>query len=250
MGAKEHRKSMQLYFIRHGQSENNLLWAKTGSSKGRSVDPGLTPVGRQQAHRVAEFLRRTDSPVPVNPGQDPQDVAGFGITHLYTSLMIRAVATGTVIARVLGLPLVGWTDLHEWGGIYRKDEQTGERTGLPGKNRSYFEAHYPELVLPDSMGKEGWWNRPFEEREERPLRAKRFLRDLLDRHGGTDDRVAAISHGGFHSQLLWTVLDVPREKNCWFALNNAAMTRIDLAEEEIVLGYLNRVDFLPKELIT
>lgn len=239
---------MQLYFIRHGQSENNALWMSTGSHKGRNQDPGLTEAGRRQAEFLAQFSSQAD-PALRQPF-DFQNVAGFGITHLYTSLMLRAVATGTIIARALDLPLVAWEDLHEWGGIYLKDEQTDERIGLPGRNRAYFEAHYPDLVLPDSLGEAGWWNRPFEEPELRLPRARRFLRDLMERHGYTDDRVAVVSHGGFYNYLLAVILDVPERGGHWFALNNAAISRIDFDDEKIWLIYLNRVDFLPRELIT
>ena len=119
---------MQFYFVRHGQSENNLLWARTGSSLGRSEDPALTPVGRQQAQRVAQFLCGAE---PAEVGDVPewvvQNLDGFNITHLYTSLMIRAVATGTAIAQALGLPLAGWKDLHETGGIFFRNEDSGEQ---------------------------------------------------------------------------------------------------------------------------
>jgi len=236
---------MQLYFIRHGQSENNELWMSTGSHEGRSEDPGLTEVGRRQAEFLAQFLSQ-----PASASSDFQNVAGFGITHLYTSLMVRAVATGTIIANALDSPLVAWEDLHEWGGIYLRDEQTDERVGLPGRNRAYFETHYPDLVLPDYLGEDGWWNRPFEEPEPRLPRAKRVLHDLLERHGGTDDRVAVVSHGGFYNYLLAVILNLPEREDHWFALNNAGLSRIDFDEEEIRLIYLNRVDFLPKELIT
>jgi 2,3-bisphosphoglycerate-dependent phosphoglycerate mutase len=128
---------MQLYFIRHGQSENNALWRRTGSRQGRSEDPELTEVGRQQSEFVAQFLGRADSVAAVN-GRDTQNITGFGITQLYSSLMVRAVATGTIIAKALDLPLVAWEDLHERGGIYLDDEQTGERIGQAGPNRAYF----------------------------------------------------------------------------------------------------------------
>jgi 2,3-bisphosphoglycerate-dependent phosphoglycerate mutase len=243
---------MQFYFIRHGQSENNVLWKHTGSSKGRSEDPELTKVGQQQAEFVARFLRWADPPDSQSGGSggDIQSVAGLGVTHLYSSLMVRAVATGTVIAKALDLPLVAWEDLHEGGGIYLKDEQTGERTGQAGHNRAYFEAHYPDLVLPDSLGEAGWWNRPFEEPEQRFPRAQRFWRDLVERHGHTDDRVAVVSHGGFYQYLLAAILNLPGREGYWFALKNAAITRIDFSDERIGLIYLNRVDFLPKELVT
>jgi 2,3-bisphosphoglycerate-dependent phosphoglycerate mutase len=242
---------MQLYFIRHGQSENNLLWTETASSEGRSEDPELTPVGRQQAEAVARFLTQSDPMLITNPHvYDTQNVGGFGITHIYCSLMIRAVATATIIARELSLPLVAWEEVHEEGGIHQKDEETGERVGLPGKNNAYFEAHYPDLILPDSLSAEGWWNRPFEPYEERPLRARRFLHAFLDRHGGTEDRVAVVSHGGFYNQLLRAIFDLPDGSGFWFALNNAAITRLDFGQEEVVLSYSNRTDFLPREMIT
>lgn len=241
---------MQLYFIRHGQSENNFLWTQTGSGDGRSDDPDLTLAGRKQAARVAQFLRQADPTAAANTPYDVQNVGGFGITHLYCSLMLRAVATGTVIAGAIDSPLTAWEDLHEEGGIHRKDEQTGERIGLPGKNRAYFEAHYPGLVLPDSLDEKGWWNRPFEDYEQRPIRARRFLRDLLERHGGTDARIAVVSHGGFYNQLLRAILNLPDKKSCWFALNNIAISRIDFSDRGIALNYSNRVDFLPGELIT
>jgi 2,3-bisphosphoglycerate-dependent phosphoglycerate mutase len=242
---------MQFYFIRHGQSENNYLWDRTGSSKGRSIDAELTPVGRQQAEILAQFLHRAD-PGAARNGRDSQNAAGFGITHLYSSLMIRAVTTGTIVADALGLPLVAWVDAHETGGIYLEDEQDGElrRTGQPGNGRSYFETHYPGLVLPESLDETGWWNRPFEEPEQRPIRARRFLHDLMERHGNSEDRIAVVSHGAFYNQLLAALFKMTDKDNLWFILNNAAITRIDFCAEGVDVVYLNRVDFLPRELIT
>jgi 2,3-bisphosphoglycerate-dependent phosphoglycerate mutase len=240
---------MQLYFIRHGQSENNALWMRTGSHDGRNEDPGLTEVGRRQSELLAQFLSDAD-PNVATFGSDIQNVAGFGITHLYTSLMVRAVATGTIIAKVLDLPLVAWEDLHEYGGIYLRDEQTGEPTGLPGRNRAFFEKHYPDLILPDSLGEEGWWNRPCEEPEQRLPRAQRVLHDLLEKHGDTDDRIVVVSHGGFYNYLLAAILNMAGREGYRFVMNNAAISRIDFQGKNTWLIYLNRVDFLPKGLIT
>jgi 2,3-bisphosphoglycerate-dependent phosphoglycerate mutase len=242
---------MRLYFIRHGQSKNNLLWAQTGSLEGRSEDPLLSPAGQDQARSLARFLQGSaQATAALAPAYDPQDVQGFGLTHLYCSLMLRSVETGTEVARALDLPLVAWEDLHEAGGIHRTDAETGERFGLPGKNRAYFEANHPELDLPGSLGEDGWWNRPYEAPEQRPLRARRFLGELIDRHGDSDDRVAVISHGGFYNHMLRAILGLPESRTLWFSLNNAAITRIDFDGEETVLSYMNRADFLPRELVT
>ena len=226
---------MRFYFIRHAQSQNNLLWDQTGTNKGRSQDAELTPLGQQQAESLARFLQ--------------ERVDEFGVTHLYTSLMLRAVMTGATMADALGLSPVAWEDLHETGGIYVEDEQTGQAIGQPGKHRAYFQECYPRLILPDSLNEAGWWNRPFEEREQRLARAQRFLRDLLERHGQTDDRVAVVSHGAFYNYFLSALLDWPRKDGCWFMLNNAAITRIDF-EDRVTLVYLNRFEHLPREWVT
>lgn len=241
---------MQLYFIRHGQSENNQLWAETGSVHGRSEDPRLTEAGRLQAERLAELLSRPGVPPAIPVEYDGQNVTGFQITHLYCSLMLRAIDTATILARAIGIPLAAWEDVHEVGGIHWNGEEGGEPIGRPGKNRAFFEEHYPHLSLPSRLGEEGWWNRPYESREERPRRAARFLRDLLARHGQGADRVAVVSHGGFYNHIMHALLDLPPGSGLWFSMNNAAITRIDIASDGVWLQYTNRVDHLPPELIT
>lgn len=238
---------MELYFVRHGQSENNVLWTRTRSSKGRTEDPELTAVGWEQARIVAGFLSRAEMS---GPGDDLQNVRGFGITHLYCSPMVRAVATGSAIAQALDLPLVAWKDLHETGGIYLEDEESGERRGLPGKSRAFFRQHYPRLSLPDTLGDGGWWDRPFEERDERPPRARRVLAELIRRHVPSDDRVAWVSHGGFYYHFMMALLDLPALDGVRFQLNNTGITRIGFRDEYTAVRYMNRVDFLPRDLIT
>ncbi len=69
---------MQLYYIRHGQSGNNLLWEQTGSNAGRSFDPELSPLGQQQAALVAEFIKNSDQ-VPEKHPLDFQNEANFNL---------------------------------------------------------------------------------------------------------------------------------------------------------------------------
>jgi len=240
---------MQFYFVRHGQSTNNALWDRIGSSNGRSEDPELTDIGQMQARRVAGLLHRSESPTGVAPN-DPKNVTGFWITHLYCSPMIRAVETGTHIGNALGLPLAVWKDLHETGGIFLDDPVTKEHVGLPGKTRAYLRQRFPDLVLSDAINGKGWWNRPFEAREERPVRAKRVFRELMSRHGDTDDRVAVVSHGGFYNHLMAEILDLSPQPAYQFVMNNTAITRINFGREHTQMVYMNRTDFLSDKLIT
>jgi 2,3-bisphosphoglycerate-dependent phosphoglycerate mutase len=239
---------MQLYFIRHGQSQNNANWGKEDYLHLRSEDPELTDIGQKQARILGDFLKNGQNTYALEIDRS-QERSNFGITHLYSSMMIRAVATGTAVAEALDLPLVAWKDIHEWGGMFLEDDNG--RHGRPGKNRAYFDQNFPNYVLPDWLGEEGWWNSaPFEPHEDRLPRARRVLDELLKSHGGTDDRVVFFSHGGFYRLFLTTVLGLPSFDGFWFDIRNVSMTRIDFINEHINLVYTNRVDFLPPDCIT
>ena len=141
---------MQLYLIRHCQSENNALWLRTGSSDGRLADPPLTELGHKQAVRLAEFMAgRLDSNTAVE--DDTLDRRGIDLTHLYCSLMTRSIETGQYIAGTFGLPLVARDDIHERGGIYLEDPHTNEKNGLPGPNKDHFSRNFPVVTLPAEL---------------------------------------------------------------------------------------------------
>ena len=118
---------MRLYFIRHGQSENNALYENTGSDLGRVDDPRLTSVGIRQAEATARYVSSSVDPVDRN-----RSGRNFGFTHLYCSPMYRAIATGKYIAEALNLPLVVLKDWHETGGIFLEDKQMGTFIHRPG----------------------------------------------------------------------------------------------------------------------
>lgn len=262
---------MQLYIIRHAQSENNALWARTQSSEGRVSDPDVTDVGHRQAQALADFLAKGKEQVE-HDRWDSHNLNGFHLTHLYSSYMLRAVITGTYIAEAVGLPLVAWEGIHEWGGMYDRDPETGEEIPLPGLNREFFAEHFPDFVVEESLGAEGWWrNRPYEPPPETIRRGAKFLNMLLERHSG-EDRVGIVTHGGFADSMFKVLLGhwplylqfdaefdadtAPTElltntpDEMWFRLNNASISRIDFFPERFVVVYWNRVDFLPGELIT
>jgi 2,3-bisphosphoglycerate-dependent phosphoglycerate mutase len=240
---------MQIYFIRHAQSENNALWDRTGSSKGRSTDPELTEIGLQQAELLARLLRGATA-TQADENRDIRNRTYYRLTHIYCSLMVRSIQTGLIVAHELGLPLAGLKDLHEGGGIYKEDDETGELVGLPGKTRSELAKQFPELSLPDEATEAGWWNRPFETHEERFPRGQRILAELIRRHRGTDDRVGIISHGGFYQHFMTAVMGLPERLGIWLYLNNVAISRIDYGEREVSVVYMNRTDALPEQLIT
>jgi 2,3-bisphosphoglycerate-dependent phosphoglycerate mutase len=225
---------MRLYFIRHAQSSNNALYEATGSSSGRTDDPGITPLGEEQIHLLAHHL------------SDDSLKEEYGLTHLYTSLMTRAAQTGAILAEHLCIPLHGMVDLHESGGVYLEEDPKIGPVGRAGKTPHELITLFPELILPDGINPDGWWSKPFEEPADRPLRATRVFEHLRARHGESDDRVAIISHLGFFNHLYWAVFGLSRpEKNYSIVyMHNTAISRFDFSFDRTEVHYINRHEHL------
>jgi len=246
---------MELYFIRHGQSVNNANW--NNSDYEESPDPTLTENGYEQARLLAEFLKKKQT-ITNDQEWNSQNRYGFGLTHIYTSLMERAAFTAAPIAQALDIPLIAWKEIHEEGGIYSREDKANVR-GLSGRPRSFFMENFRTITLPDDLDETGWWNRPFEAEDERQPRADQVFADLLTRHkdqeGQPEHRIALVSHGGFFMRLMCAMLKLPWRQaahglKSWFALNNCSISRFDIYREEINIAYLNRTDYLPDHLIT
>ena len=246
---------MEFYFIRHGQSANNAGWGDPNYQE--SPDPALTAVGHEQARRLAEFLKQHQA-IGTSKEWNIQNRHGFGLTHIYTSLMERAAFTAAPIAQALDIPLIAWKEIHEEGGIFSRGDKSNI-IGLPGRPRSFFMENFRTMTLPDDLDETGWWNRPLEADEELQPRADQVFADLLARHrdreGQPQDRVALVSHGGFFMRLMCAILKLPWRQashglKSWFVLNNCSISRFDIHGNEITIAYLNRTDYLPDDLIT
>jgi broad specificity phosphatase PhoE len=95
----------------------------------------------------------------------------------------------------------------------------------------------------------------------------------LQQHGDQQERVALFSHAGFYNHFMSALLNITErqdlapsqasiealtaenvilsaEREAWFTMNNAAITRIDFTHDEIKICYQNRLDYLPPSLIT
>ena len=72
---------MKLYFVRHGESEANLLRVISN----RDLAHGLTERGRQQATELAERLR------------------GVGARQIFSSPILRARQTAQILSEILGV---------------------------------------------------------------------------------------------------------------------------------------------------
>jgi 2,3-bisphosphoglycerate-dependent phosphoglycerate mutase len=237
---------MLFYYIRHGQSINNALYDTSGSYEKRNEDAPLSETGKKQLPYLAAFMENELKQIQSDGQGGDRNVP----VTLYCSLMERGVATASAVAENCQLPLYGYTDLHEVGGVYLINHDTGEHIGMPGKSKAFLEEHYPLLQFPQDAREDGWWNRPHEAEEERHARASRVLEHLLHNHNQPDEVVIFVSHAEFFNYFIKHILSMPDSFPVWFELMNCSVTLFDFKEDHIRVPFMNRHHFIPNEMIT
>ncbi len=241
---------MQIYFIRHAQSANNELYDRNGNDKGRHEDPDITEIGERQIIQITNYFSSFSNWSSKEQRNNPHNRYGYHFTHIYASPMLRAAKTGWSIAQEYKLPLEIWIDLHEGGGIFLENEEK-ELIGLSGRPASFFTKNFPDSRMDAGITEKGWWNKPYESYENRKERAKRVWKHILVSHK-PEDLIVLVSHGGFFNYFLSALLERDITQRVWLEMNNVGISRIDITanQEKMNIVYLNKVDFLPLELIT
>src|SRR5690554_6101654 len=112
---------MQLFIIRHGESEGNVVSTDM-------PDPKLTELGQQQALFVEECMKTSN------------------ISSIISSPLIRAMETARPLARTLGLPIKVWKDVYEVRnkGLYI------------GPTLQQLKGMYPEAQFSNQFEADGW----------------------------------------------------------------------------------------------
>ena len=245
---------MKLYLIRHAQSANNASYTGAEDHVNRVPDPDITELGHHQSQRLANYLAA--------PGNEPRQHSraqftepDFRLTHLYCSLMTRSIETAQYISRACSLPLVARDDLFERKGLYEID-RNGCVQGVSGPNRDYFKSRFPSLIIPKSLGKQGWWNRPAEKEAEFVLRVESSLTSILNHHE-KGHHIALVVHGDYIDQAINFLMKTPRSEKPnmthWEAnwvTHNTSITRVDLTDEYANVVYVNRIDHLDTPLLS
>ncbi len=246
---------MKLYLLRHAQSANNVIWNGSDHAEGRSPDPEITNIGHNQAELLARHMAHPESEPRQHPFI-PVTETGYGLTHLYCSLMTRSILTAEYVAKTCDVSLHALSDIFEKNGIYEIDND-GAMQGLPGESRDYFDERFPDLNLPEDMDESGWWNRPAETDEGFLLRMQSVVENIKHKHAESDDCVAMVAHGDFIDQFINELMGVTRHANNyqsdWVAnwtFHNTSISRIDIVNGSHNVLYLNRIDHLPAELVT
>lgn len=244
---------MELYIIRHAQSQNNALI----DQRDRVSDPSLTDLGHRQAEAIAEHLASGIN-LDLRVGVSAEDTSvqqrrGYGITRLFCSAMHRSLQTARPIGQALDLKPELWVDIHEHGGIYL--DHGGERgiVGYPGRTRSEILEEFPTYAVPEAVTEDGWWTGGQEDWPGCHGRAIKVAAQLyeLAEAANDGDRVAIVSHGGFIDALLKAFLNQLPNPGTFFHHYNTAITRVDFHPEGgLSFRYQNRIPHLSPELVS
>lgn len=153
-----------MIFIRHGQSEFNVVYGETRKDPGIE-DPSITELGAEQAAAAVGFLE------------------GLNIKRLISSPYRRTLQTASIIASSLQVPI-------SIDPIVREHYAFSCDIGTP---RTLLTSQWPEI---DFSGlEERWWPHEDETDDLVAARGKTFLADCTN----MPDRefLAVVSHWGF-----------------------------------------------------
>lgn len=198
---------MNLYFVRHGESEANVLRVISN----RGLVHGLTDKGRNQAQALAERM------------------AGLNLSHIYTSPLLRARQTAAIIAEQCGLVSVTTDALLE----YDCGSLEGRSDADAWQQHDAFAASW----LIDQR----WDNKPDGGESFNDIRARfiPFVTGLTTTHPNPDSQIALVAHGGLYRLMLPLLLsNVDQEFVETHGIANTAVIHV-VAEE----GTLRCIDW-------
>ncbi len=166
----QYNQNMNVYFVRHGQSEGNL----NGLHQGPEVP--LSQEGRQQAKILAKRLKNI-----------PIDI-------IYASPFIRAKQTAEIISKELNLPIEYWEGLKE-----RK-----RPTELEGLHIDDPKAIEIKNQLAENWLREDWKYSDEETYKELIDRANLVVNHLLKKH--KNQNVLCVSHGTIVKAIVGSMI--------------------------------------------
>ena len=248
---KFNEKKLNVYFVRHAESQNNALH-KTVKNKAeymrlRSSDPKLSKIGEKQAEALKFKMAR--------------EVQNGSKVSMWVSPLHRTLLTAQPTAKALNIKPIVDTELFELYGCFQ--QVNGLQVPFPGKTREEISIEFPYYDT-RSVRADGWYaTKDFETHEECVVRASRLVRRLrkeVRRLQTTEDdthdehNIIIVSHGNFLSEVLKSILGTSNDVG--YSCGNASVTKLTLMCDEfgdtaLSVGYIFAVDHLESDsLIT
>lgn len=194
---------MKLYFVRHGESEANLL----REFSNRGLKHGLTEKGRQQARALAHSLQSAP------------------VAAIFSSPLLRACQTAEILAQALGLAVQVTDALREFDcGI------------LEGKSDAASWQQYGQLS-------EAWlngqmWDQRIEQGEsflDIQQRFVPFVEQIVRAYRTSAQAVVLVGHGGTYRCMLPLVLrNIDFRFSAAHGLNHTTVIAAELTSDGLV----------------
>ncbi len=206
---------MQLYLMRHGQSQNNA-----GDASAHNVP--LTSLGLEQSRRAAEVL------------------ADQRFDTIYCSPLKRALQTAAILHSRLGIAPY----------VHPSFSETGFSWGEPDDTREQLLSDYPDFILDASITNSGWAPADEETEQEAYVRACEIVQWLSKRHPEPDSRILVVTHGNYGGIVIGSVLGLRPCGYTQFSQHNTGISRADISDEERKLRFLNATTHLSEDMLT
>ena len=219
---------MELFLIRHGESENN--WRPTLE---RVEDALLSEIGQKQVICLGKWM------------------ASLGLSDIYTSPFRRTLQTTQAIIDHVELTPQIHIDLHEKGGCISGVARHSFK-GCTGITRSEIEMEFPGYRIPDDLDDLGWWkNKPLETEDQLLERAERIVEFTCKQFLGSEKKVAYVMHADLKRFLLAFWLQKPEIRtDAWGKLFNTGVTKLTIEHRRVKLDMFNSIGHLPGDLVT
>jgi len=161
---------MDLFVIRHGQSEADILKVIEGRA-----NFNLTELGNKQAEAMANWVKEN-----------------YSINKIYSSPLNRAKQTAEYISKIFGIEIIFDDDLMEW--------KNGLIAGLTLEEAN---KKYPEPI-------KYLHTRVYEQESyiDFRMRSETILSKIINENN-EDEKIVIVSHGGMINMLFRSFIEVP-----------------------------------------
>lgn len=190
---------MNIYFIRHGESQFN----KEGKLQGQ-MDPPLSNKGEKTASSLAKSMKDTF----VSSGKE--------INAIYSSPLKRAKETADAISRATGAPIVVDANLQE----IKLGGWEGRKISNMTKNPQFIQwRKNPESITPPG----GEEIKNFQDRAVTGI--KKIIED-----NSQNDNIIVVTHGGVIGALVSYTLKEDISKSMKYIPKNLSVTSIEIGD--------------------
>ena len=240
--------STSIFFIRHGESENNIIEDVLIENKNkitkkkmlniikkkRKSDPNLTTKGVSQSKKLGRYLKKN---IDVNKK-----------FRIYTSPFKRALDTTYNLLKPFkkkNYEVIVHPEIFENGGVYYINSQNKNIGSQECLSSSDIYEKYGYNV--DLLLKKGpWYNKKWENEKESMKRVKKivkWIKSIKFKKENYDNLVIFVMHADFINDLQKKLLNI-NDSHVYFDILNTSFSCFELHNQSIKVDCISNVEHL------